>query len=104
MGDEHIIVPEEDSPSFESISSGDERPHMFQRQQSSTDSNLSVKKREKSNRSFLGRLSRKSQKNFNQTISVSDININTTTDEEKDENTKDILDWGDPQNGFDRLM
>lgn len=104
--DEHIIVPEEDSPSFESISSGDERPHMFQRQQSSTDSTLSVKKREKSNRSFLGRLSRKSQKNFNQTISVSDsdININTTTDEEKDENTKDILGWGDPQNGFDRLM
>lgn len=102
--DEHIIVPEEDSPSFESVSSGDERQNMFQRQQSSTDSTSSVKKRGKSNRSFLGRLSRKSQKNFNQSISVSDSDINTTTDEEKKDNSKDILGWGDPQNGFDRLM
>lgn len=102
--DEHIIVPEEDSPSFESVSSGDERQNMFQRQQSRTDSTSSVKKRGKSNRSFLGRLSRKSQKNFNQSISVSDSDINTTTDEEKKDNSKDILGWGDPQNGFDRLM
>ena len=83
--DEHIIVPEEDSPSFESVSSGDERQNMFQRQQSSTDSTSSVKKRGKNNRSLLGRLSRKSQKNINQSISVSDSDINTTTDEEKKE-------------------
>jgi len=104
--DEHIFVPEEDSPSFESVSSSDERQNMFQRQQSSTDSTSSVKKRGKSNRSFLGRLSRKSQKNFNQSISVSDsdIDINTTTDEEKKDISKDILSWGDPQIGFDRLM
>jgi len=102
--DEHIFVPEEDSPSFESVSSSDERQNMFQRQQSSTDSTSSVKKRGKSNRSFLGRLSRKSQKNFNQSISVSDSDVNTTTDEEMRDDSKDILGWGDPQNGFDKLM
>ena len=102
--DEHIFVPEEDSPSFESVSSSDERQNMFQRQESSTDSTSSVKKRGKSNRSFLGRLSRKSQKNFNQSISVSDSDVNTTTDEEMRDDSKDILGWGDPQNGFDKLM
>lgn len=94
--DEHIFVPEEDSPSFESISSGDERQIMFQSQQS-RDSTSSVKKRESNSKSFLGRLSRKSQRNFNP-------ESDTNTDEEKEDNLKEILGWGDPHNGFDKLM
>ena len=108
--DEHIFVPEEVSPTFESVSSGDERQIMYQTQQSSDSnkSNTSVKKREKSNKSFLGRLSRKSmrksQKNFNQSVSIPDSDTNATTDDEKEDNLKVILSWGDPQNGFDKLM
>jgi len=100
--DEHIFVPEEDSPSFESVSSGDERQIMYQTQQSS-DSTTTVNKREKSNKSFLGRLSRKSQSVRNQSISIPESDTNTKTDDDKD-NLKDILSWGDPQNGFDKLM
>lgn len=101
--DEHIFVPEEDSPSFESISSGDERQIIFQSQQSQ-DSHLSVKKREHSSKSFLGRLSRKSQRNTVQSQRNFNPESDTNTDEEKEDNSKDILSWGDPHNGFDKLM
>ena len=76
---------------------------MFQTQQS-TDSSGSVKKREKSSRNFLGRLSRKSHKNLPQSISNPESDIIMTTDEKKETNSKEVLRWGDPQNGFEKLM
>jgi len=95
-----IFVPEEDYPSFGSVSSGDERQGMLFQTQQSSDSNLSVKKREKSDRSFLSIISRKSEKAFKEEKSSSSICEN----EENDENVKEILCWGDPQNGFENLM